>query len=100
MMNGSFATVLKRRFLVDRYSSTNGYCDTKNETIKVYNRAAEGNELHKLASAKLGEVESPLQSYLEKEFSNSVSRQRATSLMLHVLGMRVYGYQQGSADRM
>lgn len=62
--------------------------------------ADEGNELHELASIKLGEIEALFQSYLEKEFSNTVSRQRAVSLMLHIFGLRVYGYQQGSADSM
>ena len=62
--------------------------------------AAEGNALHEFASAKLAERETLFQSYLEKEFSSTVSRRRATSLMLHIFGMRVYGYQQGSADRM
>jgi len=62
--------------------------------------AAEGNELHKCASAKLGEVEALFQGYLEKEFSKKVSRQRAVSLMLHLFGLRVYGYQQDSANRM
>ena len=62
--------------------------------------AAEGNELHYFASAKLGEVEALFRSYLEKEFSKTVSRRRAVSIMLHIFGMRVYGYQQGSADRM
>lgn len=62
--------------------------------------AAEGNELHKCASAKLDEIEALFQSYLEKEFDETVSRQRAVSIMLHIFGIRVYGYQQGSADRM
>jgi TetR/AcrR family transcriptional repressor of nem operon len=62
--------------------------------------AAEGNELHKCASAKLDEIEVLFQSYLEKEFDETVSRQRAVSIMLHIFGMRVYGYQRGSADRM
>ena len=62
--------------------------------------AAEGNELHYFASARLGEIEALFQSYLEKEFGKAVSRQRAVSLMLHIFGMRVYGYRQGSADRM
>lgn len=60
--------------------------------------AAEGNELHTFASAKLGEVEKLFQSYLEQEFSKKVSQQRAVSLMLHIFGLRIYGYQQGSAD--
>ncbi len=62
--------------------------------------AAEGGELHDFASAKLGEVEALLQSYLEKEFGKTVGQQRAVSLMLHIFGVRVYGYQRGSADRM
>jgi len=62
--------------------------------------AAEGGELHELASAKLEEIEALLQSYLEKEYDKIVSRQRAVSLMFHFFGVRVYGYQQGSADRM
>jgi TetR/AcrR family transcriptional repressor of nem operon len=62
--------------------------------------AAEGNDLHCLAAAKLGEVEALFRSYLEKEFSETVSRRRAASIMLHIFGLRVYGYQQGSADRM
>ena len=62
--------------------------------------AAEGNELYKFASNKLNEIETLFQSYLEKEFDKEVSRQRAVSIMLHIFGLRVYGYQQGSADRM
>lgn len=61
--------------------------------------AADGNKLHDLASVKLGEIEAVFQSYLEKEFSKTVSRQRAVSLMLHIFGLRIYGYQQGSAER-
>jgi len=45
-------------------------------------------------------VEALFRSYLEREFNKTVSRQRAASIMLHIFGMRVYGYQQGSADRM
>lgn len=62
--------------------------------------AAEKNELYSLAAAKLGKVEALFRSYLEKEFSKTVSRRRAASIMLHIFGMRVYGYQQGAADRM
>jgi TetR/AcrR family transcriptional repressor of nem operon len=61
--------------------------------------ASEGNELHKLASAKLDEVEALLESYLEKEYGEVVSRPRAISLMLHIFGMRVYGYRCDSARR-
>jgi len=62
--------------------------------------AAQGGELHAFASAKLDEVEALLRNYLETEFDKSVSRQRAASLMLHLFGVRVYGYQTGSAERM
>jgi TetR/AcrR family transcriptional repressor of nem operon len=62
--------------------------------------AAERNELYEYASAKLGEIEALYRSYLEKEFSEEVSRQRATSLMIHIFGVRTYGYQHGSAERM
>ena len=62
--------------------------------------AAEENALYSFAAAKLGEVEALFRSYLEKEFSQTVSRRRAASIMLHIFGMRVYGYQRGSADRM
>ncbi len=60
--------------------------------------AAEGNELHKVASAKLDEIEALFQRYLDNEYGKSVSRQRAVSLMLHIFGMRVYGYRRDSAD--
>jgi len=62
--------------------------------------AAKGNDLYAFAAAKLGEIEALFRSYLEKEFNQSVSRRRAASLMLHIFGARVYGYQQGSANRM
>lgn len=62
--------------------------------------AAEGNELHKFASAKLDDIENLFKSYLEKEYSSKVSQRRAASIMLHIFGLRVYGYQPDSADRM
>jgi len=62
--------------------------------------AAEGGELHAFAAAKLAEIETMFRSFLDKEFDSALSRRRATSLMLHIFGVRVYGYQQGSAERM
>lgn len=62
--------------------------------------SAEGNDLYKLATAKLGQVEVLYTQYLEKEFDKELSRKRAASLMLHIFGMRVYGYRQGSAGNM
>lgn len=62
--------------------------------------AAKENDLYNYASSKLDEVEALLESYLKKEFSKKVSQRRAVSVMLHIFGVRVYGYRQGSADRM
>ena len=62
--------------------------------------ATEENELYDFAATKLGEIEKLYQSYLEQEYSASVSQHRAASLMLHIFGVKVYSYQPGSADRM
>lgn len=62
--------------------------------------AAEQNELYSFASEKLAGVEALFRSYLEKEYNEKVSRRRATSVMLHMFGLRVYGYQHGSSDHM
>jgi len=56
------------------------------------------NVFHKFASEKLEEIESIYRDYLEKEYSSETSKNRAASLMLNIFGMRVYGYQQGSAN--
>lgn len=62
------------------------------------------NDLHAFASAKLDQVEKLFASYLEREFNKKVSVERATSIMLHIFGMRVYGYHngyhEGASDRM
>lgn len=62
--------------------------------------AEEKTELYEVASTQLGEIEKLYRSYLEKEFSAAVSRRRAASIMLHIFGMRVYGYQRESAELM
>jgi TetR/AcrR family transcriptional repressor of nem operon len=62
--------------------------------------ASQKNELHHLASAKLDEIEAIFESYLAKEYGKKVSQQRAISVMIHIYGIRVYGYQDGSAERM
>lgn len=65
---------------------------------------ADVNDLHATASAKLNEVEKLFAGYLEREFNKKVSAERATSIMLHIFGMRVYGYHtryhEGAAERM
>jgi len=62
--------------------------------------AGEKNELYDFASSKLKDVETLFESFLKNDFNDTVARRRATSIMLHIFGLRVYGYQQGSADRM
>jgi TetR/AcrR family transcriptional repressor of nem operon len=56
--------------------------------------------LHRVAAARLAEVEEVFRSYLRREFSEEVSRRRAASVMLHMFGMRVYGYQMGPPEQM
>lgn len=62
------------------------------------------SELHALASSKLNEVEQLFRRYLEREFNTKVSKERASSIMLHIFGLRVYGYHngyhEGVAERM
>ena len=62
--------------------------------------AAQGSELHQLASAKLDEVEALFRSYLEREYGKQLSQRRAASIMLHIFGLRVYGYRKDGAARM
>ena len=58
----------------------------------------ERSSLHEFAADRLGEIERLFATYLEREFGKAESRRRAVSLMLHIFGTRVYGYQRGSAD--
>lgn len=60
----------------------------------------ESAELLDFVTAKLEEVEALFMRYLEKEYDENTSQQRAASIMLHIFGVRVYGYQKESADRM
>jgi AcrR family transcriptional regulator len=61
--------------------------------------AAEGNLLFRLASEKLKEIEAVYRSYLAKKYDLETSIKRAASIMLHIFGLRVYGYQQDSSRR-
>jgi TetR/AcrR family transcriptional repressor of nem operon len=61
---------------------------------------SEESDLHAFTSSMLKEVEQLFKSYLEREFNEKVSQDRATSIMLHIFGMRVYGYHKGEAERM
>jgi TetR/AcrR family transcriptional regulator, transcriptional repressor for nem operon len=61
--------------------------------------AADMTDLHDFASTKLDEIEALFASYLEQEVDPEQAKQRAASIMLHIFGMRVYGYQPDSAKR-
>ena len=50
------------------------------------------NSLHALTSMKLSEIEELFTTYLEREFNIKMSTERATSIMLHIFGIRVYGF--------
>ncbi len=82
-----------------RESSQKNYCSCF--LIKTQlELAAEESELYDIASVKLVEIETLFQSYLEKEFTKTESQQRVVSLMIHIFGLRIYGYRQGSAESM
>ena len=80
-------------------SNQNDYCSCF--VIKTQlELAAEGGELYEFALKRLSDTEALFCNYLEQEFSAEQSADRATSLMLHMFGVRVYGYQNPSAERM
>lgn len=60
----------------------------------------EDQELNDTAAAKLDEIEGLFRSYLEREYDPELSRDRAASIMLHIFGLRVYGYRQAPAEQM
>jgi AcrR family transcriptional regulator len=61
--------------------------------------AAGGHPLYQLASEKLSATEALYRSYLEQAYDPQFSQERAASLMIHIFGIRVYGYLPDSATR-
>lgn len=90
--------------VIDQASQTD-YCSCLliKTQLELSGGAGEG-DLHALASSKLYEVELLFKNYLEREFNKKVSKERASSIMLHIFGLRVYGYHnsyhKGVAERM
>lgn len=80
-------------------ASTEGYrsCFLVKTQLEL---AHDDSELHGFVAAKLGEIEALFRSYLEKEYDADASRDRAASIMLHIFGLRVYGYGFAPAERM
>ena len=69
--------------------------------VKTQLELAHGQkELQAFAAEKLAEVEGVFCEYLMREFDAETSSARATSIMLHLFGMRVYGYQPVSIEQM
>ncbi|MBD1401607.1 TetR/AcrR family transcriptional regulator [Pelovirga terrestris] len=62
--------------------------------------AAQRNEFYDFAAAQLAGIEELYRSYLAREFDADLSRKRASSLMLHIFGVKVYSYQRDSTARM
>lgn len=78
-------------------SATTSYCSCF--LIKTQlELAAEGNELYRLASHHLEEIEQLYRGYLEKEWGPERGRVLAASVMLHIFGVRVYGYREDSVE--
>lgn len=80
-------------------STDSDYCSCF--LIKTQLELASGSlDLHQHAMQKLEETELMYQDYIVKEFGQQGSSSKATSLMLHIFGVRVYGYQTASVERM
>jgi len=60
----------------------------------------ENKKLHTAALIKLTEMEELFYFYLEQEYGKKGSKQRATSVMLHIFGVRQYGLQSTSISKM
>nr|WP_067290409.1 TetR/AcrR family transcriptional regulator [Marinobacterium profundum] len=60
--------------------------------------AATGGDLHRRVCAYLTEIEDLYAQYLERDYPQDQARQYATSVMMHVFGIRVYGYLERDRD--
>lgn len=61
--------------------------------------APEQGSLYNLATDTLRKTEEVFQSYLERDTDPEVAATRASSIMLHIFGVRVYGYRQNSVSQ-
>ncbi len=57
-------------------------------------------DLDNIAGERLKERELMFRYYLEKDYDAETSKKRAISIMVHILGLRVYGYQKNSEKNM
>ena len=60
----------------------------------------QSNELHLYAGELLRSIEALYAKYLSQEFGEQVSSEYAAILMLHIFGIRVYGYEEFSKEKL
>lgn len=58
--------------------------------------ASENTRLHEIASAELVKTEQLYQAHLSQIVDHELATARANSIMLHIFGLRVYGYHTNS----
>ncbi|MEH6446253.1 MAG: TetR/AcrR family transcriptional regulator [Oceanospirillaceae bacterium] len=56
--------------------------------------------LYAFSLKRLAQTEELYKSYLQVQYDSEESAAKATSIMLHIFGLRVYGYQKKSAQKM
>lgn len=79
-------------------SSRQGYCSCF--LVKSQLELAAANpDLHYLVSQQLERIEQCYAGYLEQEYAQEIASTRAASLMLHIFGIRVYGYGGATAEK-
>lgn len=81
-------------------SAAEDYCSCFLIKTQLELSSEKDNELYALSIEKLGDNEKLFQKYLSKEFNEDLSHRRAVSLMLHIYGIRVYGYKNSSLESM
>lgn len=62
--------------------------------------ATQKDDLHALINELLGRVEQLYKTYLSREYDSDVAQRRATSLMMHIYGIRTYGHHDVSITAM
>ncbi len=95
----------------DSYSIGKGICQILLDMVKavkdsnycscflvksVLELASENTALHEFSVQELNTIEALYSSYLELEFGKNTAKIYAASLMLHIFGLRVYGYRHPS----
>lgn len=89
------------RFLQDLVSQTAEKDYSSCFLIKTQFEISSGQgSLHNQAVSGLEKVEEVIREYLSREYGDKLGRIRATSVMLHINGIRVYGYRKSGGEKM